>query len=170
VSDFDWTMLDLAEGTALREVCDEPARLVRGLFRVADDVYAMTNVHVFGGTDENPGLGGFLWAQTEAAAVRVYDNLAAGARPAPSVVGPFPPPDVLGFADTTYRGIAEYERSRGDIEVKVGWSIPDGHFTSTRLVATGRTYAFGAPDPADTDEPMAVRFDLRFDLRYADAA
>lgn len=165
MTSFDWSNLGLPEGTPLHDCCAEPVHTVRRLFRCAEAVYAVTNVLVFGGTEENPGVGGFLWAESEPTAVRVYENLAVDRRPSraaaePFPPAPFPPADVLGLADLTYRTIGDREAAHGEVDVRVGSTIPDGAFTTTRLSCAGRTYYFAEIEPADDDRPIAIRFDL----------
>jgi hypothetical protein len=123
-------------------------------------VYAITNNLVFGGTEEDPGVGGFLWAESEPAAVRVYENIAPDGRPAGPSRVPLPPAEVLGTSDATYRAIVDHESTRGAVDVAAGWTIPEGVFTRTRVACSGRTYYFGAPEPSDDDRPLAIRFDL----------
>lgn len=160
MSGFDWRAIDLPEGTPLQEACAEPAHLRRGLFRCSESVYAVTNVHVFGGTEENPGVGGFLWAASERAAIRVYDSLAADAPSSPPAAVALPPGEVLGLDDVTWRGISGLALERGDVSVKRAWTIPDGRFTSTRVAMGGRTWYFGAEEPVDDEQPIAIRFHL----------
>jgi adenylate kinase family enzyme len=164
VSGFDWALLERPEGTLLRDVAPEPERVVRGLFRCTGSVYAVTNALVFGGTDENPGLGGFLWAASDRAAIRVYENTAAGSRPTPPAEAELPPAEVLGLDDVSWLGVVGHGLEEGDVHVKRAWTIPDGQFTSTRVTTGGRIWYFGAEEPADDELPIAIRFDLPRDL------
>lgn len=159
--EFDWAVLGRPEGIPLSELGGEPAHLVRGLYRCADAVYAVTNLLVYGGTDDDPGVGGVLWAATEPVAVRAYENAAAGSRPLPLAgATPLPPVSVLGTEQVGFRAVVALESARGGGEVRTGRTIPDGHFTTTRVAGDGRTWYFGSEEPAEDEQPIAIRFDL----------
>ncbi len=159
VTTFDWDNLTLPEGTPLRTWFPEAEPTARRLFRCAEWVYAVTNHLVFGGTENDPGVGGFLWAESERTAVRVHENLPASARPAGAPGSPLPPACVLG-TDAAFAAIVDHESARGGVDITAGWTIPEGAFTRTRVACVGRAYYFGAIEPRDDDRPMAIRFDL----------
>lgn len=156
---FDWANLQLRRWTPLSALSGVVAHVSGGLYAVGSCVFALTNASF--GSETDPGIGGFLWARSQAIAEHVYQQQ-GGYDTTECSACPSIPSAVTGFEPLTFGGVVAEARRRGeDAQVSATYSFPDGQLVSSEVRSGGREYIFASANPPDDERPVAVRFDLR---------
>lgn len=122
-------------------------------------MYAMTNAAF--GTEADPGVGAFLWAQSRSVALRIYERHPDGdAAEFDSRCSPLPV-SAIGFSPLTFGGVLGEAKRRGELpQVSATYALLDGQFVSSEIRFAGREFVFASANPGSRDPVVAVRFNL----------
>jgi len=166
-SGFDWRLLHAPEWTPLSRLRLSVTHVVGGLYAASSGMYVMTN-QFFGGTEDDPGVGAFLWARTLHVARLIYegedfDDAAEAGWSQP------PPVDVLGFEPLNYGGVLRHAEACGiDPSAMASYNVDDGRFQFTTVdTAVDRAYYFRSRNTPGAEAAMALRFTLHMNGKYA---
>lgn len=122
-----------------------------------------------GGTDEDPGVSGFLWART-ADVVDAY--LHQGRADTPLLPeSQEPSPSLLGFTPLDFGHVLAYEKRAGRRPMRTAsYRFTDGAFTYSSLSGEHRDYLFADANPDDQDPAIGVVFRLDHRTRAGGSA
>jgi hypothetical protein len=165
-SGFDWQLCKAPQWTPLSHLPLSVVHVVDGLYAATNCVYVMTNAGF--GSDDDPGVGAFLWARSRQAARLTYgrptlDDAGENAPCSP------PPAEIIGLPSTAYGSVIAHAKSVGvQPEANAAYDMNDGSFLYTDLHTTpDRTYTYPSLNPAEDEVAMAIRFSLHTNGRYA---
>lgn len=120
---------------------------------------------VVGGTQEDPGVVGFLWVRTP----DVVDLVLHRTKTEESEQPDFdePDPEIVGFAPLTYATALTYEKGQGRPVRTASYALSDGAFLYSDIEGNGRKYVFADANPEDDDKAIAIIFRLQKSKRAA---
>jgi hypothetical protein len=159
---FRWELIRSAEWTPLSVFAQSAEHVSRGLFRLVPGIFAMTNPEG-GGTEDDPGVGSVLWAESDEIALVVYDLALPTGNPG-AASHPPPPTEIVGFHPLTFEQAEAYESGQTSkplmVSARYRAVVGDGKHRTTSLRGLGREYYFRQLNPEDKDRVIAIQFSV----------
>lgn len=140
----------------LSGLCRSAVELVEGLHSLGSGWYAVTNCG-FGGTKQDPGVGGLMWARSEAVALRVTGHVEV--EPQTQTIEEFE--GSMLDVQKSFGEIVRAEKMAGRRpQHNATFDFHSGAFRASELQVTQKTIFFDDLNPAKGDEPIAVLIHL----------
>ncbi len=161
-SSFEANLLRLRKGTPVSAAVPRLERPAGGdgWFALGQGWYVVTS-SIFG-TDEDPGVLGFVWVRWEPVVELVLKHDRLPAVRERTAEHPEPDAALVGFSPLTFTAAVSDEKAQGLSPMhSAAYRFPDGVFSHSELSTARRTYYFEDANPDDHDDrAIGVLFKL----------
>ncbi len=158
---FDASLLGMGKGTPVSRAVpglDRPPG-EDGWFDLGQGWYVVTSA-IFG-TDEDPGVLGFVWVRWEPVVDLVLRNVRLPGVGERRPEHPEPGAGLVGFSPLTFTAAVAHEKAQGRQPMQTAsYSFPDGVFSHSELMTARRSYYFEHVNPDPDDLAIGLLFKL----------